>query len=343
MSTERAPLVGTVDDAVDLIATLCGLTELAEGPPEALGTASTTNTGAAIARHDTPVLYRLLMDGFSFQGISDANARAFIARHGNADWATLQGALAQTDGLCPKLHDFVSYRGCGYRKTLRSCGNPEALPSCPVPTLPLRKGVLNEQAFSAFFFIRDRCGGDLVGILDEVIASAANAPDALTAQRERLLTAFGEICGVSRKLVSMMLATLLMAADATRPDWVRVGGSMIAVDSLVHNFLHRTGVLAAYGGEHLYGLRCFGEGGCEETLRDLADKLRSRPATTGCGEALPRTVQHAVWRFCAADELSICNGNNIKDELACDLSWCPLWAKCSRLPLRPTPRREEAP
>jgi hypothetical protein len=34
--------------------------------------------------------------------------------------------------------------------------------------------------------------------------------------------------------------------------WIEVGGSMIAIDTLVHNFLHRTGILHRFNANHLY-------------------------------------------------------------------------------------------
>ena len=135
---------------------------------------------AAVERQDTPALYRWLMHGFSYQGISDAIASAYIARHGNAQWEQIQQALAGQDVRCPKLQGFESYRDCRYRKAARHCGNPEGLASCPLPSLPLRKGSLNEQAFSLFLFLRDRCAGDLVGFIDQLIAAAADAPHPIT-------------------------------------------------------------------------------------------------------------------------------------------------------------------
>src|SRR5687767_12137925 len=132
-------MVTTPDRAVDLIARLCALPELAEEPEQ-----QSVELAEAITRRGTPALYRHLMASFAFQGISDANARDFIARHGNADWEHLARALADAKEPCPKLRDFDSYRGCRYRKTIRSCANPDALPYCPVPALPLRKGILNE-------------------------------------------------------------------------------------------------------------------------------------------------------------------------------------------------------
>ncbi len=288
---------------------------------------------AAIARRDTPALYRLLMDGFSFQGINDAAARSFIALHGNADWRDVDRAMRSEEAACPKLTAFTTYVGCGYQKTGPNCTNPAALKGCLVPKLPLRKGRLNEQAISLYLLIRDRCGGDLVGFIDCTIAIALEQSDPVTIAREAILAAFTSIVGVSRKLASMMCAELLLSAGDSRPAWREVGKSMVAVDSLVHAWLHRTGILTAYRSSHPYGTRCFGLRGCEWIIRDLAERL----AGGGHGQPSPRELQHAIWRFCAADELAICNGWRIPARSSCEQSECPLWQGCARLPLTQAP------
>jgi hypothetical protein len=334
-------MVTIPDEALALIAAICALPQNATFMEETEELVRSAGIARAVAERDTPVLYAWLMGGFSYQGISDSNAESYIAKYGNADWFEIESGLAEPRGRCPKLDGFDAYRGCGYRKTIRTCGNPEALGTCPVPSLPLRKGSLNEQAFSLFFFIRDRCGGDLVGFLENTISSGADGPDPISSGREALLSAFGEVCGVSRKLLSMMLSTLLIGADPERAPWVAVGCSMVAVDSLVHNHLHRTGILAAYGAHHRYGQRCFAENGCEAIIRDLAGRFDTRSVNPRYPASFPRMVQHAIWRFCAASELNTCNGRNIKDDVRCALDWCPLWSRCSRLPLRSPSQGEE--
>ena len=55
------------------------------------------------------------------------------------------------------------------------------------------------------------------------------------------------VYGVSDKILTMTLSTVLMAAPDSKPGWFEAGKGMIAVDTLVHNFLHCTGVLADFG------------------------------------------------------------------------------------------------
>ncbi len=312
------------------------LGELLTASPPSLHEEHSHELAVAISERDTPTIYRRLMDGFSFQGISDANATRFIAVHGNAEWDVVSALVTGNLSVCPKLVDFGSYRGCGYRKSSRTCSNPSALPACPVPKLALRKGTLNEQAFSLFFFIRDVCQGDMVGYIDAAMPAADLVGGDVESCRERLLCAFTGIVGVSRKLASMMLSSLMLAAGDERPGWILVARSMIVVDSLVHNFMHRTGVLHAFKAQHRYGPNCYGAVGCEAVLRKLGVVLAidDRGLT-------PRSVQHAIWRFCAGSELSICNGNNIRDTKRCRLEWCPLLGICARRTLRPKRRKAE--
>jgi hypothetical protein len=41
---------------------------------------------------------------------------------------------------------------------------------------------------------------------------------------------------------------------------------MIAIDTLVHNFLHRTGILERLGAGHPYGLGCYQPNGCADIM-----------------------------------------------------------------------------
>lgn len=325
-------MTATIDDAVRHAANLLAFTCRGDGEQSA-GASVPSFLAKAIERHDTAVLYRSLMDGFSYQGISDAVAQNFVAKHGNAEWFDLERMLDHSGAeRCPKLDGFHHFSACGYRKSSHTCANQAALPSCSVPSLPLRKGVLNQQAFALYLLIRDRCGGDLVEFIDQVFAIAYLEPDPVTTAREALLALFTSITGVSRKLASMMLATILLAAGNSRQGWASVGSSMVAIDSLVHNHLHRTGILKAYGAEHRYGEHCAGNQGCERIVRDLAARLSC--VTSDAQVVSPRQLQHAIWRFCAGSELNICNGNRINDKKPCRHFDCPVGHGCARVALK---------
>lgn len=105
------------------------------------------------------------------------------------------------------------------------------------------------------------------------------------------------------------------------------------MDTLVHNFLHRTGVLRRLGAEHPYGDRCYGPGGCAEIIEHLAQRTDAQEFSLSFPAVFHRFVQHAIWLFCAAGGRDICNGSRIDDRSACKQRFCPTGGKCDRLPL----------
>ena len=124
-----------------------------------------------------------------------------------------------------------------------------------------------------------------------------------------------------------------MAAPKRLHLWHDVGASMIAIDTLVHNFLVRTGILARFRCRPLvwggllpgWRLRRHHRGGVA---------ARSTPAVqSGFPQPFPRFVQHAIWRFCAQSGLDVCNGNRIDDRKSCDNVYCQIREICDRISL----------
>jgi hypothetical protein len=74
----------------------------------------------------------------------------------------------------------------------------------------------------------------------------------------------------------MTLSSLLLGAGQGRPRWVEVGGSMIAVDTLVHGFLHRTGILNRLNAGHRYGPICYQLTGCVGVLEAISQCIDAR-------------------------------------------------------------------
>jgi hypothetical protein len=97
----------------------------------------------------------------------------------------------------------------------------------------------------------------------------------------------------------MTLSGLLLAASDRHPHWFETGKGMIAIDTLVHNFLHRTGILHDCGASHAYGAGCYGIGGCAEIARAVASRIDASAFNARFPKVFPRFVQHAIWRFCA--------------------------------------------
>jgi hypothetical protein len=110
---------------------------------------------------------------------------------------------------------------------------------------------------------------------------------------------------------------------------------MIAIDTLVHNFLHRTGILRDLRAPHPYGPRCYAPDGCAAIIEHVADKIDARHFNPSYPAVFPRFVQHAIWQFCAENGLSRCNGRRIDDRAACHQTDCPVFERCARVPLKP--------
>ena len=296
---------------------------------------SKNSVGAAVERHDSARLFDWLVDALSYQGIADRIAFAYMQHHGRARWVTISASL-ECEPSCPKLKSYWHFKGCGYQKGAVSCAEPQHIAACPLPDLPLRNGHLNQMAYSLFLFIRDVAEGDLVAWIDAQLDAAHGrfATGRLESQRAALLTSLRGIYGVSDKAISMALAELLIGAGQHRPRWAEVGARMIAVDRLVHNFLHRTGILRRLDAEHAYGPACYGAERCVGIIGQIAAEIDARQFNPRFPKIFPRFVQHAVWRYCAESGLDICNGNKIDDTLPCTNSYCRLYSHCDRLALR---------
>jgi hypothetical protein len=289
----------------------------------------------AIKDCDTPTLFDWLVGMLSFQGISDAVAAGYIAEHGNVRWSDIADALLRTPS-CPKLAGYWRFYDCRYHKGSDTCAEPGHIGGCPLPLHPLRNGRLNQMAYSLFLFIRDVADNDFIGWIDQQLDTVnSQAPDRLAALREAIIGPLRNVYGVSDKVLAMALSNLLLGgANNKRPSWVEVGGTFVAVDTLVHNFLHRTGILQRLRADHPYGDRCYRLGGCAEVLRLVASHIDARRFNPGFPPTFPRFIQSAIWRYCAEDGLAICNGNRIDDDAGCDNAHCQLFRRCDRIALR---------
>lgn len=307
--------------------------------------AAAAGIAAAVVAHDTAALFTWLNGLFVFQGVSDVIAAGYARRHGLPAWDDLASCLEHRLPACPHLATVEALAGCGYRKTARTCAAPHRLARCPLPRLPLRKGSLNQAAFGLYIFIRDHCpGGDFVAWLDAQLAAAdigARADPSVRAGalRECLLAPLVVVPGVSRKVWSLALATLLLGTAHTRPTrvlrerWIAAGSGLIVVDTLVHNHLTRTGVLRRLGCEHAYGPRCQAEDGCLGVLAGLAARIDARSFAPDLPAYCPRFVQHALWRFCSEAGWGICSGRRIARTTRCTQQQCPNYRDCDRLAL----------
>lgn len=286
----------------------------------------------AVCSHDTGPIFDWIMGLVPLQGISDVIALRYSEQHGTARRGVILNQLTSAP-RCDRLTSYWHFAECGYQKTGPTCAEPAHLAACPLPSLRLRKGTLNRAAYSLALFIRDVCDGDLVSWIDARLAQAdlgTRHPDRGPLLRGAVLHPLCEIHGIGPKLWAMILADLLVGADPNRERWVMAGAWMIAIDSLVHNFLHRTGTLARFDAVHPLGLGCTAPGGCRDLIEGLARRMDARTYNSNFPATFPRFVQAALWSFCAEGEWNICNGNRIDDSLGCYQLACPNFEFCDR-------------
>lgn len=324
----RVPTKRSIERASLLLNSLC---DIAHGTSELRAlTDQKTNSylRRAIAEKDNVALYSWLMRTFSYQGLSDQAVENYITKHGNAHFADIKNGLLDTDS-CEKLSGFWAFKSCRYQKLERSCSRQERFAHCPLPKLPLRNGKLNQTAFSLYFFIRDVAGGDLISFIDRQIGTIPSHAS-LREIHKLLVPAWNSVFGISEKVISMALTTLLLSAPARKRNWRDAGRSLIVVDSLVHNFLHRSGLIDVLGEPHPYGRKCYLENGCFDVLGGLSKLVDARRFNANFPAFFPRFVQLAVWRYCAQSVWNICNANQIDDKRRCNIGDCYLRNECER-------------
>jgi hypothetical protein len=330
----RGRKVPAINHAVRLIHRVCCLAGAADFLDEIRSDEGGDGVTASIRNGDTPALFDWLVSALSYQGISDQVAEAYMKRFGSATWVGIGNKISQ-DAPCPKLKSYWHFHGCRYDKGSGSCAEPDHIEACPLPTHYLRNGRLNQMAYSLFLFIRDAADGDLVGWINHRLQAANDPanPNRLADLREALIGPLREIYGVSDKVLTMTLSGILLAAPEDRPLWVEVGASMIAIDTLVHNWLVRTGILHRFDAVHAYGMACYRPGGCASIIENVSGHIDARQFNPAFPRSFPRFVQHAIWRYCSQNGLDICNGNRIDDRKSCGNVYCQIYSTCDRISL----------
>ena len=331
-SNLRHPKTSPIDHAVRVVHSVCCLAGAASLIDDIRADLRAEGIPSAIRRHDTGTLFDWLVSALSYQGISDQVASDYMERHGRAHWHDIDAKVAARP-TCPKLQSYWHFHGCRYDKISRTCSEPDHIDACPVPTHRLRNGRLNQMAYSLFLFMRDIADGDLVGWIDRQFQGADDpaSTNGLALLREGLIGPLREVYGVSDKVLTMTLSCILLAATKRWHLWHEVGASMIAIDTLVHNFLVRTGILARFDADHSYGAACYQAGGCADIIAAVANQIDARQFNPGFPQPFPRFVQHAIWRYCAQSGLDVCNGNRIDDRKSCDNVYCQIRKLCDRI------------
>jgi len=340
--SKSSPAVSGLDHATRLVTRICRIAGDHRMLDHIRRDLARCGVRTAVRGRNTPALFDWLLDTVSYQGIGNHVAEGYMDRHGRLGWDEI-AALIEARPSCPKLRSYWHFDHCGYQKGRQSCSEPDHFPECPLPTHDLRNGRLNQAAYSLFLFIRDVADGDLIGWIDRRLAAAdlGSMPDRATRLRQAVVEPLAHVHGVSDKVLSMALANLLLGADRRRALWTEAGAVMIAVDTLVHNFLHRTGILARLDAAHPYGPACYAPGGCAEIVERIAANIDARRFNPAFPASFPRFVQHAIWRFCAEYGLDECNGRQIDDRTRCVRRDCPAFRLCDRVTLKPEGSNED--
>lgn len=315
--------------ATALIKTVCDVAGSNDFIEEARSGLAQAGVLKAVQKHNDAVLFEWLAEAISYQGIADSVAAGYIEQHGKAS----AGQIAQdldAHPACDKLHSYWEMDSCGYRKSRGSCNRPELIGDCPLPRLDLRNGSLNQAAYSLYLFMRDVADGDFVAWIDGRLAQVEAEG---ISGGEAVIEPLSYVHGLSFKVLSMALSALLLAGDPKRIAWKAAGAHMIAIDTLVHAWLHRTGILRGLDAEHAYGPGCYGEGRCADIIRAIANEIDASAYNSDFPRVFPRFVQHAIWRFCSQQGFDQCNGNQIDDSRRCRQSDCILFDDCARLKL----------
>src|SRR5258708_11904544 len=208
----------------------------------------------------------------------------------------------------------------GQKSPAETISRPAWLIAQPCRFCNLRNGRLNQTAYSLFLFIRDVADGDLVGWIDRQLQEANDPPGParLARMRASLIEPLREVYGLSDKVLTMALSCILLGGAPKKMSlWIEVGGSMIAIDTLAHNFLHRTGILRRFRAEHNYGIACYQPGGCADIIQIVAERIDARQFNPSFPSVFPRFVQHAIWRYCRQSGPHVCKRHRIYDSPPC--------------------------
>lgn len=317
--------------AVNLVTTICALAGSPTYLSDLRASARRDRLIRAVRDHDTPAIFDWFVSAASFQGISDNVAAAYMEKNGRASWQESRAAEIQHPS-CPKLRSYWHFSGCRYLKNSATCAEPDHIDACPLPQAPLRNGNLNQLSYSLYLFLRDVAENDLVAWMDRQLKASAEGQSIVDPGKlgQALIEPLRHIHGISDKILNMVLSEFLLGAGRGKPFWIETGAAMLAVDTLVHAFMARTGILRRANADHPYGPQCYASGGCADLIGVIDANIDSRQFNPKFTKSFPRFVQKSIWHYCAMQGMNVCNGNKINDAARCDNTVCRLFASCDR-------------
>lgn len=114
------------------------------------------------------------------------------------------------------------------------------------------------MVFSLYFFLRDVCQNDFYRFIQTHFDKGKQAKS----QVQDFIQTFSQVYNVGPKLIDMAFSHIYFT-QYPGWDYRRVGAEMVAIDTLVYNFLSRTGTLDEYKKPHKYGPACHTQKGRE--------------------------------------------------------------------------------
>ena len=207
------------------------------------------------------------------------------------------------------------------RRRAGTCAEPGCIATCPLPAHRLRNGHLNQMAYSLYLFVRDVANGDLVEWIDDRVAQAVKLtnPDRVNVLIEPLRNVYG----ISDKVLALGLSDILIGAAGVRPAWLEVGVQLIAVDTLVHNFLHRTGILQSVQGSASLRRKLLPARRLCRYHPNNRQPHRRPAVQPGLPQRLsPVRAARRSGGIAARTGLDICNGNRLDDRHRCQNRHC---------------------
>lgn len=165
--------------------------------------------------HKSIKLYRYLLGSFIFAGGGDqANYSYYAKQRVKPTFNRIKRALQTV--RCPKLVNFEGFTGCGYQKTEPHCREPAFLNSCPLPTFDMKRGSLNQMAFSLYFFLRDVARGNFYAHTRQHFGEGRLTDEEVNTLLLSFIGKVTKIANVGPKLAYMALSGLFLTRY---PGW----------------------------------------------------------------------------------------------------------------------------
>lgn len=189
----------------------------------------------------------------------------------------------------------------------------------------MKRGNLNQMVFSLFLFLRDVGYNDFYNFIRREFQEKDQKK--VGDQDKAFLAQFGQVYHVGPKLIDMGFSHLFFTRI---PGWdyQEIGAEMVANDTLVDNFLARTGTLDEYKRPHKYGLACHTQKGFVGVIEEIAQEIDCRKYNPNYPAYFLRLVQLYIRAYCSMNGENICNGNKCKEgrpNRDCELytgNWC---------------------